>query len=144
MGRKSKYEPEYCQAIIDFGEQGFSIEAYAGEIGVNPATLYKWRKVHDEFREAMEISKAKAGLWWERRLQNIAKGEDGNATSAIFGLKNRSDAWKDVTTHEGTVKFEHMALPPEEQKVMLEQMLREALEDQAQGLLTHDSGEGGD
>lgn len=77
-------------------EQGYSTTALAGHLGVSRSTLYDWMDANPEFRDAVKEGMAASAIWWENCLrQNAIKGE-GNATSAIFGLKNRaSEDWRD-------------------------------------------------
>jgi hypothetical protein len=59
---------------------------------------------HPEFSEAIKIAKAKCAAWWERVNRKNAVEGGGNATSAIFGLKNMAaDEWREkiVQEHSG-------------------------------------------
>ena len=51
-------------------------------------------------------------LWWERENRKLAQGvSEGNATSVIFGLKNRApDEWRDKTetAHSGDLSVSHV------------------------------------
>ena len=90
---------------------GFSLSAFAGEIGVSYSTCTLWEVVHPEFSEAIKRGRAKAGLWWEKKLHRVAEqgGGPGTATAVIFGLKNRcADEWRDtaVINHGGSVAFD--------------------------------------
>lgn len=108
MARPSKYDPSYCEKVIEFLAQGYTIEAFAGEVSVAPSAVYRWQKEHPEFQESIKIGQAKGALVWERRLAAIATGKDGNATAVIFGLKNRHPAaWRDKqeVDHSGGVQI---------------------------------------
>jgi hypothetical protein len=95
-GRPSKYDPAYCEAVIDFMENGYSITAFAGSIRVARSTVYKWADEFPEFSDALNTGQAISALWWENRLRDVAEKNEGNATAAIFGLKNRAaDDWRD-------------------------------------------------
>jgi len=103
-GRPSAYRPEYCEAVIDFMADGYSVTAFAGSVRVSRQTIYQWAADHPEFSDALAIGKAAAALWWEGRLRNNAEKGEGNATAAIFGLKNRAaEEWREVnrTEHSG-------------------------------------------
>ena len=102
-GRPSKYDPAYCEQIIDFMAQGYSVTAFAGSIRVSRATVYNWADERPEFLDALQTAQAIAALWWENRLRDVAEKNEGNATAAIFGLKNRAaDDWRDKQAHEHT------------------------------------------
>lgn len=95
-GRPTTYDPKYCDEIVDFMAQGYSVTGFAGHIGVSRQTIYNWADQNPEFFDALKAANAAAGVWWETQLRNIVTGGDGNATAAIFGLKNRSaDEWRD-------------------------------------------------
>lgn len=57
-GRPSKYDPAYCQAVIEDARLGFSLSAFAGGIEVDRDTITEWRKVHPEFDQACKTAKA--------------------------------------------------------------------------------------
>ncbi len=100
-GRPTSYDPAFCEQAIEFLKEGYSIAAFAGEIGVARATVYNWMEEHPAFLDAVKTGQAGAVLWWERANRGLAMGSEGNATSIIFGLKNRaSDEWRDVKATE--------------------------------------------
>lgn len=104
-GRPSKYSPAYCNEVVEFLAQGHSVTAFAGEIGVARSTVFKWAEEHQEFSDALKVGQAKATKFWEGVLAKVASEGGGNATAAIFGLKNRaSDDWSDKVINEHTGK----------------------------------------
>jgi transposase len=99
-GRPTKYDPAFCERVINLMSEGLSLGACAGEIGVSRSTAELWEKEHPEFSGAVKVGRAKAQLYWERALQRVAQrgGGPGTATAVIFGLKNRSpDDWREKT-----------------------------------------------
>ena len=117
-GRPTDYDPAYCDQVIEFLRDGYSVAAFAGQIGKAASTVELWRKVHPEFSEAVKIGQAGAVLWWENRARAVARGEDGNPTAVIFGLKNRApDQWRDKTEQEvsgqlGVTRIERVIVDP--------------------------------
>lgn len=108
-GRPTKYEPRYCDEMIDFMAQGYSIGAFAGHIRITRRTLLNWKKDFPEFADAYEIAQATCQLHWEKRAIEIGKeGAPGGApVMTIFALKNMgSDDWRDKIEHSGNVGFE--------------------------------------
>ena len=100
-GRPTKYDPAYCDQIIDFMAQGYSITAFAGSIRVARSSVYLWAEEHPEFSDAIKIAEAAAAVWWEDRLRSNATEGVGNATACVFGLKNRArDDWRDRREHD--------------------------------------------
>ena len=104
-GRPSTYSPAYCNEVIECLAEGHSITAFAGRIGVARTTVFNWMHEHPEFMNSVKIGQAKATSFWESILVNIARTSTGNATAAIFGLKNRAaDDWRDRIEHAGTME----------------------------------------
>lgn len=83
-----RYNPAYCEDIIEFMAMGHTSTAFAGEIGVHRDTLYAWRAKYPDFMDAMKIGTAKRVLFWERvHRMNTISGK-GNIIGSIFALKN--------------------------------------------------------
>ena len=100
-GRPSKYNPAYCEQVIEHMAEGYSLESFAGKIGIAASTAWKWRDEIKEFSEAINIGRAKAAQIWEERLTKLALTGEGNATATIFALKNRfPEQWRDKQEHE--------------------------------------------
>lgn len=104
VGRPSKYDPAYCDQLIEFMGLGFSLTAFAGEISVARSTINEWMGEHPEFSEATKIGQAKR----TQRLEGtLLAGESGpKVTAHIFALKNADpEGWRDkvVQEHEGEV-----------------------------------------
>lgn len=105
-GRPTKYDESYCEEVVEFLKDGYSVAAFAGHIGVAVSTVRLWMSEHPEFSGAVKEGQAAAILWWEQRAREVAQGRDGNPTTIIFGLKNRApDEWRDKTEteHSGAV-----------------------------------------
>lgn len=95
-GRPTKYKPEYCKALLLHMAEGYTLESFAGVIGVNVDTLYEWAKVHSAFSDATKEGRALQLVANEKMMRDIAKGKirNANATAAIFIMKN-CHKWKD-------------------------------------------------
>jgi len=91
-GRPTKYQPRYCQELIDDMAQGYSLGAFAGKIGVARATLANWASEHPEFLAAVGTGKAKRLRQWETALiDNAMTGGAGNPGSIQFGVKMQAE-----------------------------------------------------
>ena len=112
-GRPSKYDPAYCQMIIDHMADGASVTSFAAEIDVDRSTIAEWVRVHPEFSLAFTRAKAKCLAWWEKQARNLASTGTGNATMCVFGLKNMGqDEWRDKqeVEHSGGVTVTRIEL----------------------------------
>jgi hypothetical protein len=68
LGRPSLYRPEYCERVIELGNQGASVVEMAHEIGVCRATLEaNWPAEHPEFLEAFTRARQASQVWWEKK-----------------------------------------------------------------------------
>lgn len=99
-GRPTKYDPIYCDQMIEFMSKGYSYTAFAGHIGVNVDTLQEWSRNHRDFSVAKSIAEAAC----EKTLISIGHGLitgrlRGNATPWVFMMKNICK-WKDRTDLE--------------------------------------------
>jgi hypothetical protein len=106
VGRPSKYDSAYCEAIIAFCEDGSSLSSFAASIGVARSTLNEWAEHHPEFSEAVKAAKTRVAAWYDRIGRKVAENGGGNATLCIFGLKNfDADDFRDVQEqkHSGEV-----------------------------------------
>lgn len=104
-GRPSLYSHAYAEEVLTFCGEGYSLTAFAGEIGVARSTINEWMDAHPEFSEAVNRAKAKRARWWEDKARKVADegGPGGQATMVIFGLKNHApDDFRDKTEHEHT------------------------------------------
>jgi transposase len=103
MGRPTKYDPEFCERVVPFMADGYSTKALASELGVSLSTVYLWAEQHEEFSEALKAGQAAAARWWEDKLRTVAATGEGNASAAIFGVKNRSqEEWRDKVEQDHT------------------------------------------
>ena len=111
VGRPSKYNPDFCQRVIQLGKVGKSTEAIGAELLVGTATLYRWRDEFPEFREALELAKDLELLWWENTAQenliNTYQGDNLNASvwsrsmAARFPKKYRESTKHELTGADG-------------------------------------------
>lgn len=93
-GRPSKYDPAYCEAVVECMGQGLSLTAFAASVDVCRQTVHNWMAENPEFLDAVNKAKAKRVAYLERRLLD---GEFGaRVTSHIFALKNADpEEWRD-------------------------------------------------
>lgn len=98
-GRPTIYQTKYCQKIIDWMADGYSISSFAGKIGVGERTIYDWVKKYEEFSQSIKIGRTKSILYWEQIGMKGMNGEipHFNATVWIFNMKNRL-GWADKLT----------------------------------------------
>jgi hypothetical protein len=106
-GRPTKYDPAYCDQVLDDMAEGYSLTAFAGKIGVTRSTINEWREHYPDFSVACTRALALRLRFWEQTALSVAAkgtGGPGAATVITFGLKNMGgDEWRDKQTIEHTV-----------------------------------------
>lgn len=70
-GRPTKYDPAFCERVIELGKEGKSFTQIAVALGFSKATLMGWSNAHLEFSTALTRAKECEQAWWEQ------KGMDG-------------------------------------------------------------------
>ena len=98
VGRPSKYDPAFCEAVINCGIEGMTLAEMADALDVDRATVADWREKHPAFSRAVNLGLEKAQAWWERqgRIATFGGYDGYNATSYIFQMKNRfREDWRD-------------------------------------------------
>lgn len=98
MARKGKFEywltEDGLTLIEGWARDGLTDEQISFNIGINPATLYDWKKKYDEISKALKNGKEVVDYHVENALLN--KALSGDTTAQIFWLKNRRpDKWRD-------------------------------------------------
>ncbi len=92
-GRPSKYDPKYCETVIEMMSKGYSKEAVAGYIGISKNTLYQWAKANPDFQDAIDIGVQKARLFFDEVLVNhithTKNGTQINGQVYALNMKNR-------------------------------------------------------
>jgi len=97
-GQPTKYDPKFCEMIIEHLSQGYSMESFAGVVSVSRDTIYEWRDKHPSFSDSINIGLSKSLLFWEKLGTGgtVGKLKGFNCSSWIFSMKNRFK-WTDRT-----------------------------------------------
>lgn len=123
MANKTKYDPQFCEDLINEASRGLTFEAFAGKIRVSKQTLYTWAEKHKEFGEAKEIAQAVGQYFLEVFGLKGARGEleNFNVSWWIFSMRNRC-GWRN-DPKEGDVELEDKVqlkpLTTEERKALI-------------------------
>jgi hypothetical protein len=105
VGRPSKYDPAYCDQVIELGKKGKSFEQMASIIGVGITSFKRWREEHEEFRTALEDAQGFAQTWWEDMAQSYLV-ESKDTEKLNTGLWSRSMAARFPSNYSDRVKQE--------------------------------------
>lgn len=107
-----EYHPEYCQAVVSFCGQGYSLTAFAGRLGVSRDDLVAWELRYPEFQRAVLAARAAATRFFEYTARAIAinGGEPGAATMTAFYLRALAPE-EFARIRESTAKRERLVAP---------------------------------
>lgn len=101
VGRPTKYDPKYCQLVIEIGEQGGWLAEMAEACDVVRSTMDEWAANHPEFSEALTRAKQKAQAWFELKGREGLTAEKFN--SALWA-KQMSARHRDEYTERQQVE----------------------------------------
>jgi hypothetical protein len=104
-GRPSLYKPEYCEVVVELGRAGKSMVQMAAQLGVDRASILRWRDEHEEFRASLSRALVLAQEWWEDRGQMGLHDRNFNAAlwMKIVASRYREDYAdrKEITGADG-------------------------------------------
>lgn len=103
-GAPSKYRPEYCERVIEWGKAGKSRAWIAAELGVCKRTLVNWEREQPEFLSAMARAKTLEQQWWEDAGQSgmVLQGFGQSVWSRSMAARFPDD-WRERTDNNTTL-----------------------------------------
>ncbi len=94
MGRPTKYKDEYARITGVLCELGATDVHIAKALGIDRATVNRWKHTHPDFCNALKDAKSQVDAEVEDSL--LKQAMNGNITAIIFWLKNRQQKrWRD-------------------------------------------------
>ena len=126
-GAHGKYEYWLTQdgltLLEGWARDGLTDEQISKNIGINPATLYEWKKKYSDISESLKKGKEVVDFEVENAL--LKKALDGDTTAQIFWLKNRRPKnWRDKPTVDANAEL--IAKLDERLRVVKDAIKREA------------------
>lgn len=79
VGRPTKYKPEFCDLVIQVGEEGGWLSEMAEACDVVRSTMDEWAAAQPEFSEALTRAKQKAQAWFERKGRSGLEADKFNS-----------------------------------------------------------------
>lgn len=123
----AKFEPRFCQMLIDHMNEGGSIVAFVkylwdnAKVRVCRKTIYNWRDQHPEFAEALEwgadLSQGywegigHKGMWFEKDQPNI------NTAMWRYWMETRFPDWRTKA-----INPDDASLDPHTDKILVEEL----------------------
>lgn len=92
-GRPDKYDPKYCEEMVEHLSKGYSKIASAGLCGICKTSMWRWEKKFPAFRNAIKRGETLSQIHWEEiAMKNQVeefRGDKLNAAVWIFNMRNR-------------------------------------------------------
>ncbi len=108
---KGKYEywltPEGLLKLEGWARDGLTDEQIAKNIGINPATLYDWKKKYDEISKTLKRGKEVVDRQVENALLKRALGYSYNEDKYISVPMDQAEYSESLERYMNTYKFEH-------------------------------------
>ena len=119
------YQAGYCDAVMEFMGRGYSLTAFAGEIGASRADLLRWCDKYATFAAAVERAQARRARVLEDRL--LAARGSGAFGAHMQALKTAApDEWPDAAAAGARVKATSRGKPAAEASLDLPDNGRDA------------------
>jgi hypothetical protein len=94
--RPTKYDPAFCERVVEMGMEGKSKVEIAVALGVGRATIKVWEAKHDAFRAAMAYAKDCEQSWWEAQGRMNLGAQHFQASMWSRSMAARfSDDWRE-------------------------------------------------
>ncbi len=104
FGRPTKYRPEICEQVVEWGALGKSKTWIAAKLGVCKRTVQLWEQEYPDFLAAMTRAKALEQMWWEDVGQEALGTREFQASVWSRSMAARfPDEWRESTKSDTTV-----------------------------------------
>ncbi len=110
-GAPTKYDPSYCEKVLQFIGGGRDVLEFSKEIGVTRKTIYNWRDKHPEFCEALKKALEYSEATWMSKLQEMMFDKNVNPALAKLYFANRF-GWSDKVSTDHTSSDNSMSQKP--------------------------------
>lgn len=104
----TKYRPEFCEKVVEWGKLGKSPAWMASRMDTTKQSLFDWAKMHTQFAAALTLAMTHAQAFWEDEGEVGMKQQGFNAAIWARNMASRfRDDWtetKHVTNEDGPNK----------------------------------------
>ena len=105
LGRPSKYDPAFCDQVVELGRMGKSFQQMASILNTTYTSMQRWCEEYEDFRVALSQAQEYSQAWWEDMCQTHMIEEQGSA-KLNASLWSRSMAARFPKTYRESTKQE--------------------------------------
>jgi hypothetical protein len=107
FGRPTKYKPEFCNLVVEYGKLGKSKAWICSELEIADNTMRTWCDEYPDFLQAMDVSQKYSQRWWEDAGQNgmLGKTIDASIWSRSMAARFPND-WRESNKVEHSGKID--------------------------------------
>jgi len=96
VGRPTKYDPAYCEKVVELGRKGCGLAEIAYELDVTRQTLQNWQVEHPQFLGAITHARELSEGWWASQGRAGIWSREFNANAYRLQVMNRFPSeWRD-------------------------------------------------
>lgn len=91
FGRPTKFDPEFCERLIETMSSGASLAEFAADLRVTRSTIYQWAEDYPEFSDAIKLGRELQESWYNKvgRAAMAGKLPDFRPVIWIFTMKTQ-------------------------------------------------------
>lgn len=104
---RTKYKPEYCQALVDHMAEGNTFASFAANLRVNRASLYVWLQKHKAFAQARDLGEPMMEAYLVRMGKMIATGQLRRLKSEKVMVDEKGQPMRDPQTGKWLMEREY-------------------------------------
>ncbi len=83
-GKPSSYRPEYAHQVFKWLASGHSLDSFCAQIMVSGDTIYRWKKQHEDFGEAIDLGRRGLQAYIEELIHESAnQSADGHTDNGV-------------------------------------------------------------
>lgn len=105
FGRPTKYRPEYCEKVIEWGKLGKSRAWMCAQLEITYPTMLDWEQAHPNFSYALARAQMHSQAHWEDQGHDNIKDRDFNSSVWSRSMAARfPEFWRESTKNETEIK----------------------------------------
>ncbi len=120
MGAPTKYMPEMCDKVLEFGRLGYHVSQMARDFNVDRLTVYRWAEAHPDFCNALMRAKNDSLAFWLEFGQKKIESQHFKEKTYELLIRNKCEL---PELERRKIKALHNCATHNDQMVVIREML---------------------